>query len=94
MSGRKTTYTTISSDELRHLRERAAQATSLKESNKALNMLSQKNGAAMLEYQNRINSLNNSLQNLNHKIDAQATAASKEEGISFSKKYLLLILFI
>ena len=79
MSGRKTTYTTISSDELRHLRERAAQATSLKESNKALNMLSQKNGAAMLEYQNRINSLNNSLQNLNHKIDAQATAASKEE---------------
>lgn len=50
MSGRKTTYTTISDDELRNLRKRAAQATSLKESNRLLNQLGAKNEAALAEY--------------------------------------------
>lgn len=78
MSGRKTTYTTISDQELRRLRERAAQATTLQESNRALNQLSAKNDAALVEYRRRINDMNSSIAQLNRQLAAQGSAATKE----------------
>ena len=78
MSGRKTTYTHISVDELRNLRERAAKASSLQESNRILNQLNAKNDAALSDYRNRISSMNNSINNLNNMLNKQTKAASKE----------------
>ena len=76
MSGRKTTYTQISVDELRNLRERAAKASSLQESNRILNQLNAKNDAALSDYRNRISSMNNSINNLNNMLNKQTKAAS------------------
>lgn len=78
MSGRKTTMVSISDDELRNLRMRAARATSLQESNNLLNQLSVKNDAALAEYRNRINSLNGNIDSLNRKLEEQRSAANKE----------------
>lgn len=78
MSGRKTTYTTISDDELRSLRNRAAQATSLQESNRLLNQLSARNEAALVEYRTRINTMNNNITGLNRRLEEQRVAASRE----------------
>lgn len=78
MSGIKTTYTTISDQELRRLRERAAKATNLQESNRLLNQLSAKNDAALAEYRNRINTMNSTISQLNQQLTQQGAAATKE----------------
>lgn len=78
MSGRKTTYTTISDEELRRIREQAARATSLQESNRLLNQLSACNEAALAEYRTRIRTLNNNIEQMNHRIAEQDAAASRE----------------
>jgi hypothetical protein len=78
MSGRKTTYTTISDDELRRIREQAARATSLQESNRLLNQLSAKNDAALAEYRSRIRTLDRNIDSMNRRITEQGEAASRE----------------
>lgn len=78
MSGRKTTYTTISDDELRNLRRRAAQAASLQESNSLLNQLSASNEAALAEYRTRIRTMNSNIESMNRRLAEQGAAASKE----------------
>ena len=78
MSGRKTTYTTISDDELRRIREQAARATSLQESNRLLNQLSASNEAALAEYRTRIRTLNSNIESMNRRIAEQGAAASRE----------------
>ncbi len=78
MSGRKTTYTTISDDELRRLRQQAARATSLQESNRLLNQLSARNDAALAEYRTRIRTLDSNIENLNRRMAEQGTAAARE----------------
>ena len=78
MSGRKTTYITISDDELRRIREQAARATSLQESNRLLNLLSASNEAALAEYRTRIRTLNSNIESMNRRIAEQGAAASRE----------------
>ena len=78
MSGIKTTYTTISDDELRRLRQRAAQATSLQQANQYLNQLGAKNDAALADYRNRINNMNTTINRLNQRLAQQEAAATKE----------------
>ncbi len=78
MSGRKTTYTTISDNELRDLRNRAARATSLQESNRLLNQLSAKNEAALAEYRNQARTMNRHLDHLNQRLEEQGAAATRE----------------
>lgn len=78
MSGRKTTYTTISDDELRRIREQAARATSLQESNRLLNQLSASNELALAEYRNRIQTLNHNIESMNRRIAEQGAATSRE----------------
>ena len=78
MSGRKITYTTISTDELRRIREQAARATSLQESNRLLNQLSASNEVALAEYRTRMRTLNSNIENMNRRIAEQGDAASRE----------------
>lgn len=78
MSGRKTTYTTISDDELRRIRDQAARATSLQESNRLLNQLSASNELALAEYRNRIQTLNHNIESMNRRIAEQGAATSRE----------------
>lgn len=78
MSGRKTTYITISDDELSRIREQAARATSLQESNRLLNQLSASNEAALAEYRTRIQTLNSNIESMNHRITKQSNAALRE----------------
>lgn len=78
MSGIKTTYTTISDNELRLLRQRAAQATNLQQANQLLNQLGAKNDAALADYRNRINNMNATIDQLNQRLAQQGAAATKE----------------
>ena len=59
MSGVKRTYTSVDTDELRRLRNRAQRAASLEESNRLLNQLLSRNDALVQDSQNRIRTLNN-----------------------------------
>ena len=58
MSGRKTTNILIDSNELDALRRQAAQAASLSQCNRALQLLSERNQQYLNQQQNRINALN------------------------------------
>lgn len=78
MSGRKTTYTTIADDELRQLRNRAAQATSLQESNRLLRQLGEKNDAALAEYKRRVNTMDRNINHLNQKLQDPLVRESSE----------------
>ncbi len=81
MSGRKETIVTIGESELRRLREQAARATSLQESNRILNQLSAANDAALAEYRNRITTLNNNIESMNRRIAEQGEASSRQTQV-------------
>ena len=73
MSGRKTTYATISTDELNNLRNQAYQATSLsrtntnlKQRNEILERWNNTNQNAIREQENRIKTLNDNEIFLDH----------------------------
>lgn len=78
MSGRKITYTTITDDELRSLRNMAARATSLQDSNRFLNQLIARNETALAEYRSRINTMNSNIDGLNRRMAEQGEAATRE----------------
>jgi len=78
MSGRKTTYTTVSVDELQRLRREAAEASTLSKSNAALRRLSDKTDQLLRDQQAKVNSLNGNLQSLTKKMEQREAASSKE----------------
>lgn len=78
MSGRKTTYTSISVDELIRLRRQACQASSLSQCNQALQQLAERSEQLMRQQQSRIDSLNSTINGLNRTIASQDAAASRE----------------
>lgn len=85
MSGRKTTYATISTDELNNLRNQAYQATSLsrtntnlKQRNEILERWNNTNQNAIREQENRIKTLNDNIARMNNRIAEQKAAATKE----------------
>ncbi len=78
MSGRKQTYSYVSDDELRRLRNQAARATSLAESNRILNQLSRKNDDALADYRRRIAAMDTSMRNLSSAMAAQAASSKRE----------------
>ena len=78
MSGRKTTYTRISSSELRKLREQAAKASSLGACLRALNLLKDRNAAALRTYQDRISAMDQNIANLRRQLTAKEEASRKE----------------
>ena len=78
MSGRKTTYTRISSSELRKLGEQAAKASSLGACLRALNLLKDRNAAALRTYQDRISAMDQNIANLRRQLTAKEEASRKE----------------
>ena len=78
MSGRKTSYTRISVDELARLRRQANSAATLAGSNRAMEALARSTDAFMRQQQDRINQLNDTIDSLNRTVSNQNAAASKE----------------
>ena len=76
MSGRK--YTTISTDELQKLRDLAATAVTLANSNAALTALGHKTDALINDMRRRITVLNNVIDSLNSDMQRRDEVASKE----------------
>ena len=80
MSGRKTTYTRVDTAELARLRQAAGQAASLAESNRAMQRLGAATDALIRDQQNRLNSLNQTVANLNRALQNQAATHSQERA--------------
>ena len=78
MSGRKTMHITISDDELRSLRNKAAQAASLQKGNRLLNQFSASNEAALDEYRLRVSTMNNNMDGVNRRLAEQGAAVTRE----------------
>lgn len=76
MSGRK--YTSITTTELRRLRNLAAESSRLRTSNRNLNELRTKNEALLDNYRNRINTMNQNMNRLNRQLENQRNSSKRE----------------
>ena len=78
MSGRKETYTSITTSELRRLRQQASRAGDVGRQNAILQEINRRNQQAMDNYQRQIRTMNSNMDNLNRRIELQGQVASRE----------------
>lgn len=78
MSGRKTTYTTMTTTEARRLRNEANEASRLRVSNRILNELNTKNGNLLDDYRSRLNTMNRNMDRLRRQMESQNNNSRKE----------------
>lgn len=78
MSGRKESYTTVTTSELRRLRQQASRAASLEQSVSAMNRLADRTQTYLNQQERRIDGLNRTITSLNHRLETQTAAMTKE----------------